>query len=519
MRVIPMIYLNKTLNLLNTNRLVMKQNFKKYITLTAIILFVSSSVFSQNNTLYWMKHLPQSMNTNPAKQSNCKFFIDIPVLPNFQFDVAHTGFSLDDAIMEHPTAQDSFMIDLVTLNDALGKNRNSFDFSTEFSLINLGFALKNNMYFTFGINYKFSENFQYPKALIEITKGNYRPNGEPLSFDFRESFMSHRELYIGISKSFYDKLYIGGRLKFLNGYANIDAKKMNVKWYTSTNPDSIYNWRFESDFDINASFPVAWELIEDSVGKITDVKTEDITIDENNIYGSIKDIIPHNFGMGIDLGIEYQINKNILVSASVVDLGFIKWKTNPANIKLEGAKYTFSGLDIANYVGSYDDALGADEDDANSMGDDIIDTLTVLFTPSITENSYTTGLNTKIYLGGNFAVKEWLDFGLLYKGIVMNKSLYSSATVSANLNFFRGWSYTLSYSMIDRLANNIGMGLAYKLGPFQMYFITDNVAVPLSVAFDTPTTNKWIRNTKRANFAFGMNFTLCKKKHDIGLLE
>lgn len=501
----------------NKNRR-MKQFYKINIVF-ALLLSLSLSVFSQNNTLYWMKHLPQSMNTNPAKQSNCKFFIDIPVLPNFQFDLAHTGFTLDDAIMDHPTVQDSFMIDLVTLNDALGKNRNSFDFSTEVSLINLGFALKNNMYFTFGVNYKVSQHFQYPKALIEITKGNYRPNGEALSFDFRESFMSHREFYLGISKNFYDKLYIGGRIKFLNGYANIDAKNMKLDWYTSTKDDEVYDWTFISNIDINASIPVDWEITQDSLGNITDVQVDDPEIDENDIYGSLKGLIPHNFGMGVDLGIEYQINKNILVSASVVDFGFIKWKTNPVNIISKDVNFTFSGLDVANYIDSYDDATSSSDDEGENMLNDILDTLSTSFAPIITEEKYTTVLNTKIYAGGNFAVNDWLDFGLLYKGIVMNKSLYSSFTASGNLNFFRGWSYTMSYTMIDRKANNVGMGLAYKIGPFQMYFITDNIAVPLSVAFDTPTTHKWIMNTKRANFAFGMNFTLCKQKHDIGLLE
>lgn len=495
----------------------MKQIYK--INITLILLLFSFSVFSQNNTLYWMKHLPQSMNLNPAKQSNCKIFIDIPVLPNFSFDIAHTGFTLDDAIMPHPTAQDSFMIDLVTLNDALGKNRNSFDFETEFSLFNFGLALKNNLYVTFGVNYKFSENFQYPKALIEITKGNYRPNGEALSFDFRESFMSHRELYLGLSKNFYDKLYIGGRIKFLNGYANLDAKTMRLDWSTSIKDEEVYDWNFKSNIDINASVPIAWELQKDSLGNITDVVISEPEIDENDIYGSVKGLIPHNFGMGVDLGIEYQINKNILVSASVVDFGFIRWKTNTANVVSKDANFTFSGLDVANYIGSYNDATAAGEEEGQSMVNDILDTLTTSFTPTITYEKYTTSLNTKIYAGGNFAVKEWLDFGLLYRGIVMNKSLYSSVTASGNLNFFRGWSYTVSYTMIDRKANNVGMGLAYKLGPFQMYFITDNVAVPLSVAFDTPTTHKWIMNTKRVNFAFGMNFMICKKKHDIGLLE
>jgi len=499
----------------------MKQFYIRNIVITAIIIFFSTSIFAQNNTMYWMRHLPQSMNTNPAKQSNCKFFIDIPVLPNFSFDVAHTGFSFDDVIMDHPTKKDTFMLDLITLEKALGKNRNSIDFETEFSLINFGLAIKNNMYVTFGVNYKFSENFQYPKALIEITHGNYRPNGEVLSFDFRESFMSHRELYFGLSKNFYDKFYIGGRVKFLNGYANLNAKKMRLNWQTSTIDDEIYDWTFVADVETNASFPVAWELEKDSLGNIKDVKTEVPEIDENNIYGSIKGAIPHNFGMGIDLGVEYKINKNILVSASVVDLGFIRWKTNPINVKLDNASYTFKGLDVASYLGSY---VG-NSSDSTSTGDDadmmedIIDTITTSFNPLITSDAYTTGLNTKIYAGGNFAVNDWLDFGLLYKGLVMNKSLYSSFTASANLNFLRGWSYTLSYSMIDRLANNLGMGLAYKLGPFQMYFISDNIAAPFWALNQSSFSDKWIRNTKRFNFAFGMNFMICKKKHDIGLLE
>jgi len=496
----------------------MKHIYKNIILITLFVIFISNSVFSQTNTLYWMKHLPQSMNANPAKQSNCKFYLDVYVLPNFSFNAVHTGFTFDDAIK--PLQNDSFMVNIPGISDALGKNRNGIDFDFEFSLINLGFTLRNNMFFTFGVNYKVTENFQYPRALLDITNGNYRLNKEALSFDFRENFMAHRELYLGLSKKINDKLTIGAKVKFLNGYVNIDAKKMKVNWYTSVNSDSIYNWTFESDIEMKASLPININYDSLAVGSFEfeeivfepEINAEDIMGSIGNVRRSVKELIPHNFGLGIDIGVEYKITNNILLSASVLDLGYIRWKTNPITLT-QNATYSFNGFDIFKYA-------NGTQINTDSMISEYVEILENTFAPTIKEEAYTSGLNTKIFVGGNFIVKEWLDFGLLYRGSFMNSSLYSSYTASGNLNFFRGWSYTLSYSVIDRLANNIGMGLAYKIGPYQMYLITDNIAVPFWAVNGGAMADKWIRNTKRVNFAFGMNFTLCKKRgRDIGLFE
>lgn len=175
--------------------------------------------------------------------------------------------------------------------------------------------------------------------------------------------------------------------------------------------------------------------------------------------------------------------------------------------------------DIGKYIGSIEDAESADEDLGQQIADDIVDTLLNVFNPNVERVAYKTGLNTKIYLGANAALYDWLDFGLLYRGVISNKNLYSSYTLSANTNFFKGWSYTLSYSIMDGLANNIGMGLAYKVGPFQMYMITDNFSVPFWAMNESEFSDKWLKNTKRASFAFGMNILICRNKYDIGLLE
>ncbi len=492
------------------------KNILKIIISFIVFVTFSLNTSAQNNTLYWMKHLPQSMSLNPAKQSNCKLFIDVPVLPNFSINAAHSGFTINDAFKIHPTALDSFMIDLDGIEKALS-DKNSISFETEFSILNLGLALSNDMFVTFGINYKISESFQYPKALIELRRGNYRADGTPLSFDLGQNFMAHREIYVGASKNFFGNLNIGGRLKLLSGYANVKTNQMKIDWYTSTLEEDMWDWTFNTDFNIRASSPVPWNFEYDSLNQISGLNYDSLYID--NLGNNISDLIfPGNVGLGVDLGIEYNLNERFLFSASVVDLGFIKWKKNPT-ILTQKASFTFSGLDIGEYIGSLDDVEGADSTLGKQIINDMIDTLLTEFNPKVENEAYTTGLNTKIYAGLNIIATDWLDFGLLYKGAFYNKKLYSSYTVSANTNFFKGWSYTVSYSLMDGLANNIGMGLAYKLGPVQMYFITDNISGAFWTMNGSEMADNWIKNTKRVNFSFGMNFLLCGSNHDIGLLE
>lgn len=495
----------------------MKHISKIKIIISFIVLMsFAVTTSAQNNTLYWMKHLPQTMNTNPAKQLNCKLFIDIPVLPNFSVNAVHSGFTINDAFKIHPTLPDSFMIDLDGIEKALS-DKNNISFETEFSILNLGLSLSNNLSVTFGINYKISESFEYPKALIELRRGNYREDGTPLSFDLGQNFMAHREVYAGISKTFFGNLNVGGRIKILSGYANFKTNQMKIDWYTETDIDSMYDWTFNSDFDIRTSSPVAWNFEYDSLSQISGINYDSLYID--NIGDNISDLIfPGNMGFGIDLGIEYNLNERFLFSASVIDLGFIKWKKNPT-ILTQKASFPFSGLDIGEYIGSLDDAQSGTAGLDSAIMADMIDTLMTVFNPTIEQLAYTTGLNTKIYAGVNIIATDWLDFGFLYKGAVYNKKLYSAYTVSANTNFFKGWSYSVSYSLMDGLANNIGVGLAYKLGSFQMYFLTDNISAPFWAMNESEMADNWLKNTKRVNFSFGMNFLLCGNNQDIGLLE
>ena len=64
--------------------------------------------------------------------------------------------------------------------------------------------------------------------------------------------------------------------------------------------------------------------------------------------------------MGVDLGATYQLTENIMLSAAVLDLGFISWSKGGSTVgKLDGT-FDFNGFDLA---------IGENNGDIPSMGD------------------------------------------------------------------------------------------------------------------------------------------------------
>jgi hypothetical protein len=102
---------------------------------------------------------------------------------------------------------------------------------------------------------------------------------------------------------------------------------------------------------------------------------------------------------------------------------------------------------------------------------------------------------------------------------MLNSSLYSSYTFSVNTNFGKGWAFSADYSIMYGLYNNIGLGLAYKIGPLQMYILTDNISPFFWAVNESKLTDNLIRNTKGTSIQFGMNFVAFKQKIDYGLIE
>jgi len=418
---------------------------KIFISLTVILLIFSSiSVFGQDQTLYNMTNLRLSKNNNPARQTDCKVFIGLPALSSTYLNVENTGFVFKNAFTELPDApaDANQLPDIDKFYDALSPV-NHVNLDAQIALLNIGFRVKDYQ-ISLDMNTKVIQRVSYPKSFFNIKDGTYYEDGRTLDFsNFGEDFSAYHEIGLGVSKEVIPGLTVGAKVKYLIGLANFTTKTFDLDWATSTADTSNYAYTFNTAFDFRTSTPANWSPVIDPTTGLYDSiiinnQSELEALADNPTFAGIRPhVFPSNRGWGIDLGAIYEINK-FEFSASLIDLGFIKWKNNSKIISTEQTEFVFSGADVSKYV----TGLGAinylkDSSDVliEKFGDDMLDTLLSLSNPTFADQAYTTSLNTKMYFGANYHFTNWFDMGVLYRGYFYKNKLHSAFTTSANINF------------------------------------------------------------------------------------
>jgi hypothetical protein len=458
------------------------------------LVFISFSGMSQTmNSLYFMRGVPQNYQVNPAFQSDFNKFFGIPVLSALNIKVQNSPFALKDVVFYnseigslitflHPLADKQALLDQL--------NETNF-FNTEFSvnLASIGFRAK-KMYFTFDINERALAQLSYPDDFIQLPI--FGPDsGRVYDFNnFGLDFSVFNEFSIGISYKYSERLTVGMRAKILLGQANLQTDLFDVKFLRNQN-----SWLLHSNININSSSPylsdyipiVSNAPIDLILGKLDSINIGSPTRKE--LYNMA--INPKNFGLGLDIGADYRITDRLQVSASIIDIGRIKWKSGVVNLTNQ-ADYTFNGMDLL---------LGGDKDFLQTFSDSLSNTFNQ-FTTSSTD--YSTWLPAKIYVGAAFYVHPKISFGILSRTDFYKGNVKQQFTASANLYPIRLLSTTFSYSIIDKSYKNLGFGLSLNLTPFNLYIISDT----------GPTAAMWWNEAKYVNLRIGLNlvFGLIKGK-------
>jgi hypothetical protein len=211
-----------------------------------------------------------------------------------------------------------------------------------------------------------------------------------------------------------------------------------------------------------------------------------------------------NSGWSGDFGVTYKIKPRVTLAASVVDVGYIKWRNglkeysiNPAT-----ASYTFSGLDVKDLVNGNTDTF-----------DQQIDSLKEDF--KLTESAgsaFSMMLPAKMYMSAGIDITKSFTIGGLFYAEQFNGHTGMGWTTSVNKNFGRWLSTSLSYTVSNRSYNNFGAGIALKMGPVQIYAVGDNV-VGLPVSYiKSGYINEHLNKAHIINGRMGLNFVFGWKK-------
>lgn len=411
-----------------------------------------------NNTMYFLDNLPQRVRVNPSYQPEYNAWVGLPGLSGVQVNYMNTSFGVEDILKKKSFGRtDSVVIDLNSFHNAL-KKYNAIIFSNELPVLTVGFRVK-SWYATLDIAEKSDFSFSFNKDLFTFLKeGNANYLGK--TFDFGKlgiNATAYIETALGLSKVINDRLIVGARLKVLFGIANVKMIDSELSVESVGDGEIL---RLHSKQDIRASIP----LEPMPVGEFVDwdkLKFNDDDLSAGMVTG--------NLGFGVDLGGQYKLLDRLTLHASLVDLGFIRWSEN-THAFTQDKTFDWTGADISNSVNENNPGHISMNDAFENLTDSIKDE----FRLENNVGAYSTMLHTKFYAGATYQLCEMVNVGGLVKASIMNKHFYPSLAFSGNVRLLRNVSVAVTYSMMAGNYANIGAGLTAKLGPFQLYAVTDN---------------------------------------------
>jgi hypothetical protein len=463
---------------------------KKIYQFTSILVVVLFSIIPQisdaqiSTTLYHMYGVPQANQLNPAFQPHCNGYLGFPMLSPLSFSVDSDPLKYDDIF-----SYNSELDQMITFMHREGDKEafintlepyNTLSSSVGSGPLSLGWR-KNQFYFTIDFKERIELNSAFTKDMAEfILNGNL--NQERFNFSGTGVDVNYfHEFSIGMSYDYEDQFQVGGRVKFLFGTANVNTRLSDITLRAYED-----RWDFNSNIMLDVTGP---ELIipVDSAGfVIWDEIDAEIDPENENYVGYVLDNMSTflgigNPGFGIDLGFNFYPIEDLSVSASVNDLAFIRWRNNAYQLEQDGA-FTWEGVEVT---------LEEDWD----PGEDLLDSLETQMKFTSFNEPYTTFLSGKAYMGVAYEINDKVKFGVVDRVRIYNRNFYNQLTLSANVMPIQLFSASLSYSIIGTNYMNFGLGLSLLLGPFNIYFITDQA----------PSGYLFPDEINSVNFRFGLN--------------
>lgn len=426
-------------------------------------LFLSPALIAQRNlTLFHMHALPQANSVNPGFIPEGKWFVGLPGVSNINFGASSSGSKLNQFGIQSLSKFGEQLDFRSALFSILPKNNAVIEANVD--LLNVGFKL-NKGYFSIGLSDQVEGQLKYSDELI-ILAAIEQGNEEDLASQYDSTFnlsklnfnASHyRTLALGYALPIGEKFTIGAKVKFLMGLENIWTDNHGLKLMTSPTPNADYI--VENRLDILSA----------GLNRFSD--REDFSI--ANYF-----LNPGNYGLAFDIGGTFQFDEKNQFQFSLVNLGMIRWSNR------------------VNYT-----VLNGTLTDPEGYLEDTWDNLVEQSAPSTI--SYFTPLAPQVYMGGKHQLSDKQSIGYLINAKLYRAHPSFALSASYNLQLNHAFGVTASYSAYNQNYTNFGLGLSLKLGPVQLYTVTDNL---LGIMSPTKVNN--------AHFNAGINLLFGVKRKE-----
>mgnify|MGYP002857054140 FL=1 len=446
----------------------MKRIYRISIFATVLFASVDRAVAQELRTAYFVEDFKWRHDMNPAFGNRQSYV----ALPFSNINVGLQGsFGVDNFLFENPRWGQpgekrtvTFMHPDITYDQSVGKLKNGLKIQLDFreTIIGMGFKAFHG-YNTLDVNVKGMAGVSFPKSFLEFAK---RVHNDTYSFDdMAARGMAYGEVALGHSHQINNQLRIGARLKGLVGLGRFDFSLKNA--YAKLEGD-VWEVRAQAQAEVNAKgFAFVTEKEEyksvSRQGKTYD-KVTDVDVDDYEPMGG--------FGLGIDLGATYEVMPGLTLSASLTDLGFIKWKSK-AEAKTSEAYFSFDGFHEVAVDGDYGSSL---DDELDDYEDQLADFMNLAVTNDA--GSSTHALAATMNLGAEYQMPFYkgLSAGLLLSRHFNGSNFsWTEARLSGNLSASKSFSVAVSYAL-NTFGSSLGYVVYYHPKVINFFFGMDRLA-------------------------------------------
>lgn len=455
----------------------MKDFFRNKISLFTLFVFISFSAISQNgNPLQFLPEVSQSSRVNPAYQNKTdKLVFGLPLLSgfglNWNANYAINNFSIINF------SREGVSNDFQKFYDSLDGPGEAFT-SAQAPLIYLSIRNKNRT-FSFSIYERtFGSTHFDPEILNFYAKGLqpfYGKDDNIGSISIKANYF--REIAFGYSAEIREGLNIGLRPKILFGKFFYHVDNVNLIVETIEEQDIL---RLRPEGKITISGPL--KVVFDEENEYESVKP--------NLKGSDYFLKPKNMGVGIDIGLTYNLNMDTKISIAILDIGFTNFNYKIYDVIFDDALhynkeslYQSHNPEAPNYW--------PPQYAANAMNDSIAYITDVIHVEKRRFEAlpFQTNLELKHKLQNNLHI----GFANHYTYYKNHSTNYLTGFISKTFNEKFNIAATLSLYNLEKIMP--GVGASYTGKTVQFYFSTNNFAELVR-----PTSAKSI------NLSFGVNF-------------
>lgn len=436
-----------------------KLGYKGLLLLGGMMMLGEAAQAQYLRSSYFMEGTSARLQLNPGLQPT-KGYFNMPIIGSFNMSASSNVLGTSDIIDVLDAGDDLFSND--KLFDRL-KTDNRLNVNLNTDILSFGWY-KGKGFWSVNVGLRADFGAALAKDMFSMmrtmngfaledvagTNQSYSLSNQTLNMK------AYAEIGLGYSRRITEKLTVGGRVKVLLGLAraemninqfdlNLDVPNpqyANYADYESRGELSPSDW-YGSHYDYSANGNV-----------ITTLKGGGMTFDNDGMIDNFDldagDLGIAGSGFGIDLGASYKVWDNLTVSASILDLGFLKWKeseTTVATVSGE-AHETIDASNYDRYIGG--DFLSFERFDFEEGSPEKVKTKTRLYSTLLLAGEYGL-LNNK------------LSVGAMYTARFAEPKTLNELTFLATFRPKNWLNAAISYSPIQ--ASGKSIGLAVKLGP------------------------------------------------------